>query len=56
LIFANQTEDDILLKDELDALAAEHKNFKIYYSLDRVFIVIIFYVVSRYVTRPIPEY
>uniref|UniRef100_A0A1D1XD31 NADH-cytochrome b5 reductase n=1 Tax=Anthurium amnicola TaxID=1678845 RepID=A0A1D1XD31_9ARAE len=35
LIFANQTEEDILLKNELDALAADHKKFKVYYSLDR---------------------
>jgi len=35
LIFANQTEDDILLRDELDYLAAKHDNFKVYYSLDR---------------------
>jgi len=35
LIFANQTEDDILLKNELDDLAAKHENFKVYYTLDR---------------------
>ncbi|CAB4385962.1 NADH-cytochrome b5 reductase 1 [Rhizophagus irregularis] len=35
LIFANQTEDDILLKKELDELSANHKNFNVYYSLDR---------------------
>jgi len=35
LIFANVTADDILLKDELDKLAAEHKNIRIFYTLDK---------------------
>ncbi|CAG8432865.1 7353_t:CDS:2 [Diversispora eburnea] len=35
LVFANVTEDDILLKDELDTLAAQHDNFNVYYSLDK---------------------
>mmetsp|Transcript_24382 Transcript_24382/g.73162 ORF Transcript_24382/g.73162 Transcript_24382/m.73162 type:complete len:305 (-) Transcript_24382:51-965(-) len=36
LIFANQTEADILLKAELDALAAKHpKRFSVHYTLDR---------------------
>ncbi|GBC04426.1 hypothetical protein RclHR1_05680011 [Rhizophagus clarus] len=35
LIFANQTEEDILLKSDLDALAAKHKNFRVYYTLDK---------------------
>lgn len=35
LIFANQTEEDILLKDELDILAAKHRNFRVHYTLDR---------------------
>ncbi|XP_035791947.1 NADH-cytochrome b5 reductase 2-like isoform X1 [Anopheles albimanus] len=36
LIFANQTEDDILLKPELDELAARHpEQFKLWYTLDR---------------------
>ncbi|CAI2169529.1 12184_t:CDS:2 [Funneliformis geosporum] len=35
LIFANQTEKDILLKDELDDLAAKHDNFTVFYTLDR---------------------
>ncbi|CAG8664381.1 778_t:CDS:2, partial [Dentiscutata erythropus] len=35
LIFANVTYDDILLKDELDSLAARHENFTVYYSLDK---------------------
>ncbi|KAI8973055.1 hypothetical protein BDB01DRAFT_839092 [Pilobolus umbonatus] len=36
LIFANQTEEDILLKDELDQLAKEHPDrFKVTYILDK---------------------
>jgi len=35
LLFANVTEEDILLKSELDKFAAEHKNIKITYTLDR---------------------
>jgi len=35
LIFANQTEEDILLKKELDDLASKHENFKVFYTLDR---------------------
>lgn len=35
LIFANVTEDDILLRKELDELAAVHTNFSVYYTLDR---------------------
>ncbi|KAF0517017.1 NADH-cytochrome b5 reductase 1 [Gigaspora margarita] len=35
LIFANVTYEDILLKDELDYLADHHKNFTVYYSLDK---------------------
>ncbi|KAM5137953.1 NADH-cytochrome b5 reductase 2 [Mantella aurantiaca] len=36
LIFANQTEDDILLRAELEAVAKSHPNqFKIWYTLDR---------------------
>lgn len=34
LIFANQTEADILLRSELDALAAKHKNLKVWYTVD----------------------
>ncbi len=30
LLYANQTEDDILLREELEALAAEHSNFKLW--------------------------
>lgn len=29
LVFANKTEDDILLRKELDAMARKHKNFKV---------------------------
>ncbi|CAN0430754.1 unnamed protein product, partial [Ectocarpus fasciculatus] len=36
LIYANQTEEDILLRDELDALAeANPDRFKLWYTLDR---------------------
>eukprot|EP01025_Chloroclados_australasicus_P043903 TRINITY_DN4713_c0_g2_i1.p2 TRINITY_DN4713_c0_g2~~TRINITY_DN4713_c0_g2_i1.p2 ORF type:complete len:856 (+),score=123.10 TRINITY_DN4713_c0_g2_i1:117-2684(+) len=35
LLYANQTEEDILLREELDGLAAKHSNFKIHYTLDR---------------------
>lgn len=34
LIFANVTEDDILLKDELDQLAKLHENFRVHYVLN----------------------
>ncbi len=29
LIFANQTEKDIILREEIDEMAAKHKNFKV---------------------------
>lgn len=36
LLFANQSEDDILLRNELDALAAEYPdNFKVWYTVDK---------------------
>ena len=36
LLFANQTESDILLREELDTLAEDPKNrFKVHYTLDR---------------------
>eukprot|EP00127_Corallochytrium_limacisporum_P004184 Clim_evm129s157 gene=Clim_evmTU129s157 len=35
LLYANQTEKDILLRDELEGLAASHDNFKVWYTLDR---------------------
>ena len=31
LVFANQTEDDIILRDELDQMAAKHDNFQVPY-------------------------
>lgn len=37
LLFANQTEDDILLRKELDELAGQHPDrFKVWYTLDNV--------------------
>ncbi len=36
LVYANQSEDDILLRTELEALAAQHPDrFKLWYTLDR---------------------
>lgn len=35
LIFANVTEEDILLRDELDALQYLYPDFKVYYTLDK---------------------
>lgn len=35
LIFANVTEEDIILRDELDALNHLYPNFKVYYTLDK---------------------
>jgi len=35
LLFANTTEKDILLKEKLDKLAATHKNFQVYYIVDK---------------------
>ena len=36
LLFANQTEDDILVRSELEWLAKQHHhNFKLWYTLDR---------------------
>lgn len=35
LIFANVTQQDILLKEDLDALAAEDKGFRVHYALDK---------------------
>ena len=34
LLFANQTASDILLKSELDALAAAHENLTVHYAVD----------------------
>lgn len=37
LLYANQTENDILLRNELDGLAAKHpEQFKVWYTLDNV--------------------
>ena len=36
LLFANQTEDDILVRSELEWLAKQHhNNFNLWYTLDR---------------------
>jgi len=35
LVFCNKTVDDILLKKELDSLAAKHSNFKVHYLVDK---------------------
>lgn len=35
LLFANQTEDDILVRSELEWLAKQHDNFNLWYTLDR---------------------
>lgn len=36
ILFANQTEKDILLRDELEQIATEHPNqFKLWYTVDK---------------------
>ncbi|KAM4748213.1 NADH-cytochrome b5 reductase 3 [Rhinophrynus dorsalis] len=35
LLFANQTEKDILLRDELEEIRENHSTFKLWYTLDR---------------------
>ena len=35
LLFANQTEDDILVRSELEWLAKQNDNFSLWYTLDR---------------------
>lgn len=35
LVFANKSVDDILLRKELDELAKKHKNFKLWYVIDK---------------------
>jgi len=35
LLFANQTEEDIFLRQELEAYASKYSNFKLWYTLDR---------------------
>lgn len=37
LLFANQTENDILLRDELESLAKNHPDrFKLWFTLDTI--------------------
>ncbi len=36
LLYANQTPSDVLLRTELDAIAAAHPNFSVHYTVDRV--------------------
>ena len=35
LLFANQTEEDILVRSELELLAKNYNNFDLWYTLDR---------------------
>jgi NAD(P)H-flavin reductase len=35
LLYANQTPDDILLRAQLDALAAKHDNFRVWHTVSR---------------------
>ena len=35
LIYANVSPQDIMLKDRVDALAAQHRNFSVFYVVDR---------------------
>ncbi|CAD7704946.1 unnamed protein product [Ostreobium quekettii] len=35
LLYANQTESDILLREDLEMWAANHKNFELWYTVDR---------------------
>lgn len=35
LLFANQSPSDIMLKDEIDKLAADHDNFEVVYVVRR---------------------
>lgn len=36
LVYANQTEEDILLRDDIDVLAAKHQEqLKVWYTVDR---------------------
>ena len=35
LLFANQTEEDILLRSELEWLKKQHENFSLWYTVDR---------------------
>lgn len=35
LLYASRTPTDIILKNELDSLQAKHKNFKVFYTVDK---------------------
>ena len=35
LLYANQAEDDILLREDLDTWAKDHDNLEVWYTLDR---------------------
>ena len=35
LLFANQTEADILVQEELEAMAEDNEQFSLWYTLDR---------------------
>jgi NAD(P)H-flavin reductase len=35
LLYANQTEEDILMREELDAMAAVRENIHVWYTVDR---------------------
>ena len=35
LLFANQTEQDILVREELEAMAKDREQFSLWYTLDR---------------------
>lgn len=35
LLFANQTEDDILVRSELEWLSKQNDSFKLWYTLDK---------------------
>ena len=36
LLFANQSEDDILCREQLDALDKEHANLHVWYTIDKI--------------------
>lgn len=35
LVYANQSEDDILLREELEAYAEKHHNFRVWFTVDK---------------------
>lgn len=58
LIFANETENDILLKDELDEIASKYPNFEVHYILNKPstsWIGDIGYVSKEHMTKYLPE-